>query len=537
MTRLTARFNMQGATLPLLVSQGGRSVIDVRGDLTFYPDVTTEGDVPKDRGIPSILYAHNVMPSAYGWQSVGYTEIVPFYSGLAGGEVFVNQQKVFGATIPTSMPESSGLKTYIAVTHLAAQTKFYYLTGANVWSPVLDSAGTPIVFAGLIDISVAHVNGYSYILIPHYNVGVLDISTGKFLVRTLASLTLDNIIGLLSISGYLLTYTKNSYAWSSTINVEDFLPSEVSGAGGGSIQEIDGDIVVGRTLTGGFILFTRSNAVAGLYTGNTAFPFELREMPSVGGVASDLQVSAEVSNGSYYAITGSGIQSLSFTAVKNALIPVSDFIFGRDFEDLDESTYFLTKYSLAADMIRAIQVIANRYIVVSYGAGIASTDYTHAIIVDVSQGRMGKLRIPHRKCFALQEQIIGTDVDARSSIGFLQATGAVKKLSFEVNRGETSGVLLYGKIQYVRSRMLELQEVLVDGVRDGGTFSISDLPSLLGDNYDLPANSGYYDSTMSSGTSKRYLFHTVAENHVIAMKGEFNIPTFVASFNLHGRLR
>ena len=76
---------MQQSMIPLLSEQAGRSAFADNGNLTHIPGIspTNNTHVPVDKGVPGVLYAHNVIPSTYGYQAVGYvTEIASL--GAAG---------------------------------------------------------------------------------------------------------------------------------------------------------------------------------------------------------------------------------------------------------------------------------------------------------------------------------------------------------------------------------------------------------------------------------------------------------------------
>src|SRR5690554_7840669 len=103
MAQIPVRMNTQGMAFPLLSQQSGRTVVNEQGDLTYVPGVTEDGDVPEDRGIPGVMYAHNVMPSSYGWQGIGYD--VEYVEPGGGVENFVQIRLVQGATISGNRPQ------------------------------------------------------------------------------------------------------------------------------------------------------------------------------------------------------------------------------------------------------------------------------------------------------------------------------------------------------------------------------------------------------------------------------------------------
>lgn len=75
MAQIPFRGNTQQMAFPLLSKLSSRTVIDQGIDQTYIQKVSAEESVPTDRGTPGAYYCHNIMPSTYGWQSVGYTKI------------------------------------------------------------------------------------------------------------------------------------------------------------------------------------------------------------------------------------------------------------------------------------------------------------------------------------------------------------------------------------------------------------------------------------------------------------------------------
>lgn len=529
MAQIPVRMNTQGMSFPLLSTQSGRTVIDGRGDLTYVPGVSADGDVPEDRGVPGVMYAHNVMPSTYGWQAVGYdTRVLAPASNL----IFRKEHLVQGATVSgEDKPQASGLRTYVAVaaSDSASDASLYYLDENDNWTPISNSPNFP----QHRKVSTAYVNGYTYILIPNVGIYVFDISAGELIERDLNGINVEAVEGVFASNGYLLLWTARRVVWSSVTDVEDFEPSTISGAGGGAIQEAAGAIVYCSSTQLGFFVYTDSNVVSGVFTANEDFPFEYKEVPSAGGIYSPYLASNEIAGGYHYAFTTSGIQRISHTGATTQLSNISDFIGGRVFEDFDDASNTLVQTILGHDMFRMIRVVSNRYLIVSYSA-TQDDFYSHAIVVDITQNRMGKLRIPHSSVFEYKSKNAGTSLDSRSTIAFLSPDGAISTVRFSLDCQETEGVLLLGKIQYVHQRVLQLQEVELENVCPEGNFVCIDLPSLDGRTFE-PTVNGYENPEDSNKSLKRYFFNNVAKSHSLLFKGTFELLTILVWFNMHGR--
>ena len=50
------------------------------------------------------------------------------------------------------------------------------------------------------------------------------------------------VVGITQSTGYMIAWTKNTVAWSSTIDPTDFVPDSLTGAGGGGVEEVKGAI-------------------------------------------------------------------------------------------------------------------------------------------------------------------------------------------------------------------------------------------------------------------------------------------------------
>jgi hypothetical protein len=529
MAQIPVRMNTQQMAFPLLSQQTGRTVINGQGDLTYVPGVSTDGDAPEDRGIPGVMYAHNVMPSTYGWQSIGF--VAEIAAPVANAE-FRQIEIVQGATVEVdALPKASSLRTYVAAVVIDAGTDsvLYYVDGTNNWVPISNSPSFPRQY----EISVAYVNGYTYISVPFTGLYVFDIDAGLLRTRALDGINISTVEGVFASNGYLLLWTSRRVVWSSVVDVEDFVPSDVSGAGGGAIQEASGAIVYCTSSQLGFMVFTDNNVVSGVYTANEDFPFEFKEIPSAGGIYSQKLVSDSAAAGYYYAYTTNGIQRLSTTNSRSMLTNVSDFIGGNLFEDFNDSTGSLEQRQITEQMARSITVIGNRYIIVSY-AETPGIMFTHAIVVDALQNRMGKLKTTHTDVFEYRSLAAGTSLDSRATIAFLDPSGECRRVDFDLNSQDANAVMLMGKIQFVHQRLLQLQELELENVNPNGNFSAVDYPSLDGKTFE-PVVQGYENPDDVGKTMKRYLFSNTAKSHSLLFKGSFELLSILVWFNVHGR--
>lgn len=529
MAQIPVRMNTQGMAFPLLSQQSGRTVVNGQGDLTYVPGITADGDVPEDRGIPGVMYAHNVMPSSYGWQGIGY-DVEYVEPGGEPGE-FLQIRLVQGATISGDRPQASSLRTYVARVVDGGDSKLWWINSSNNWAEI---SNTP-TFASNAEISTAYINGYTYICVPNTGIYVLDVSSGQLISRDFSGLDESTVEGIFSSAGYTLVWSSRRVLWSSSVDVEDFVPSDISGAGGGGVQEAEGAIVFCAPTALGFFVFTDSNIVSAVYTANEDFPFEFKETPSGGGVYSQKLVSRNTAAGYHYCFTTNGIQRISHTGANTVLTNISDFIGSGLFEDFNDQTLQLEQRAVQGEMPRSLSVVANRYVIVSYAETPGALEFSHAIIVDSIQNRMGKVKIPHTEALEFRSTAAGTSLDSRGTIAFLGANGRVSTIKFDLSCQNTDAVLILGKIQFVHQRFLQLQEIELENVCPAGNFSVVDYPSLDGKTFE-PIVQGFNNPEDEGKILKRVFFDNVAKSHTLMFRGSFELISILVWFNVHGRV-
>lgn len=534
MAQIPFRANTQSMAFPLLSELSGRTVIVPQQDQTFVPGLSPGSDqtqIPVDRGAPALYYCHNVMPSTYGWQSVGY-DIA--YEGIdwQGRPVtplnFKGAQLIQGGTISGDRPVSSNFKTYISIPAVGNNPAFMLNPVNKNWRVI---AGAPTTVS-TTRITVATVNGVSYIFFSGIGAYIYDNTTNSLINRPLTGLDVSKVLGIVSANGYLFAYTSDSVAWSSVVNVEDFVVSDVSGAGGGTLQEAKGTIVTASATVLGLIIYTTANAVSVIYSGNADFPWNFKSIPASGGISDPDLVSAEQTGGFQQVYTTNGLQQIGHNGARTVYPFITDFISGNLFEDFDLATNQLVTTRLTTDMEKGLAVVADRYIIMSYGAQLDQL-MTHAIVLDVAQNRMGKLKVAHSYCFELRSLDTATTETPRGSTAFLHSDGTIRVVNFNTDKEAPDSVMLMGKFQYVRQRMLELFSVELENIMAGVDFELQALPSLNGKNFSFTLD-GY---TLDENPNYRnFSFDgAVGTNITLLMKGRFNLNTVLLWFAPHGR--
>jgi hypothetical protein len=503
MAQITYRANLSAKSFPFLSQNWGRSVIVPQYDNTFSRQLASQEDTDKDVGLPQVYYCHNVMPQAQGFQSVGYTTL------QAGSVLSYPASDIF------IVRDSSGNAVYL----MKDTAGNIYRQSSGSWVFV-QNVGTQTV-------TTAYVAGITYIYVATVGCYKYDFSLNALTAVTLTGLSTATILGITYSAGYLIAWSSNSVAWSSTIDPTDFTPSLTTGAGGGSVESLRGTITCCVAHTLGFIVYSTDNAVAALFTSNAKYPFQFREIVASGGLSSAAQVSFDANSGNHYAYTTSGFQLVSTSQTQTILQEATDFIAGKLFEDYDESTDTFSVTVLTSTLLKQINLVADRYLVVSYGISAL----THAVVYDLTDKRWGKLKITHVKCFEYKLPAAGVTEIPRQSIAFLGLDGSIKSVDFSPASTNSSGVICLGKYQFQRARLIQLDEVNVENIQPSATFSAYALSAIDGKNQ-IKSSLGLL---ASSGLYRKYGSRAIGINVSLVFKGAFNLVSLVLAFNIHGK--
>ena len=146
---------------------------------------------------------------------------------------------------------------------------------------------------------------------------------------------------------------------------------------------------------------------------------------------------------------------------------------------------------------------------------------------------MGKIKVPHVKPMIYNPILIGTYLDTKGNIGFLQSNGRMVRVDLALGATTSSGVLLFGKVQAAHNTMLTLDETHIENVR--GTLSIQDHASLDGKTT-YAKRDGYAFAEDATKLLRRYFFDNTALSHSLLLKGNFEIVSLVLMFKMAGRL-
>lgn len=508
MSQITYRGNLSAKGFPFLSENQGRSIIVGQYDNAFNRQVVSAEDTDKDIGIPQIYYCHNVMPHPQGFQSIAYQNLL------------VGVQS--GFSLIFSIRDNNNNRAYLA-TDIAGN--FYIYNGSGNW--VLKQA---IPTAAGLQVSTAFVSGITYVYVQGYGCFYYDFGLGTFTSVTLTALNITGtnaIVGICPSAGYLIAWSTTTVYWSSTVDPTDFTPSLITGAGSGAVEGARGQINFCLPHLLGFIVYTLANAVAALFSGNSRFPFNFREIVASGGVSGQNLIALGADSGNHYTYTTSGFQLVSTSNSTTIYPELTDFIGGKLFEDFNDTTKTFSTVALTATMQKALNVIADRYLVVSYGI----SSLTHALVYDLVQKRYGKLKLNHVASFEYQLPSPIITEQPRQSLAFLQVDGSIQLVDFSVSNPASNGTMLLGKYQFVRPRFLTLDEINLENFRVGAVFALTNMYTLDGKNY------LYNTPTLvqSNGLYRKYQSRITGLNHSLLFQGAFEICSEVLVFHINGK--
>ncbi len=501
MAQFPYRIDLSQTDFPLLTQELGRSVLVS----SFKNSPTGEKD-----NSPQIYYSHNVIPTDRGLVSVGYEEVIPAVEGAEANNTFDDVRIIFG---------NAGNRVHLGIT--VDRHAFVLEQGDTIWT----HGGHPSVAPGTI-ITTGTVNGITYIHVKDAGTFIFNETTKVFDSVTFTGMPISNMIGISASSGYLIAFNEFEFAWSSTIDPTDFTPSATTGAGYGNVAGIDGVMIFIVPNSLGLLAYTEANVVALTYTGNKKYPFKARLVDNSKGAMSLDHIAYEANAADHFAHTKGGMQTVNSRLTTNILPEVTDFLSGKELEDFDEATSTFSITELTTTMKKKIKLIASRYLIISYGI----TSFTHALIYDISLKKLGKVKITHTDCF----EYLSNQLELpKESIAFLKSDGAIEIMKSSVPTSGRVGVLLIGKFQYSRDRMLDIHNVTVENIKTTDSFTFTDLVSLDGRNI-----SSSVSGTEISGTGYRsYNLRASGLNHSLLFVGSFNFSTIQCVFSQGGKVR
>lgn len=567
MAHQTIRTDISSVIFALTKELWGRSVIMPGQDENYERGMPFgDSDLGKEKGVSMACYMHNVMPTAEGYQSIGYM------TNITGDGVSTDFDRVF------PLLQSSPQNAHFLFSPSSGKNRIFDATVGPDWVSVSPLA--PGVVSDSTIVTTAYIQGETYIYYSGIGCYKYNQVTKALDAVVLGGLTASAIMGLTASFGYMIAFSATAVAWSNATVPTDFVPDLATGAGGGSVNDIKGNIICCVPVSGGFLVFCEKNVVAAKYTGNIRFPFIFKEIPGSGGVATFDQIAVGSNLGDIYAYTTSGMQSFSLQAVDNIYPEVSDFLAKQIFEDFDETTLAFTEQNISTPLYVKVAAVSDRFVVISYG--VAPPVLTHALIYDRILKRWGKLKITHRACFqwnapnlfgaitygqlgtigltygdlstitygALLTSVNTPEVPLKT-LCFLQEDGTVKLVDFDLSLDTAAGVFLLGKFQVVRTKFIAHQYTDIENpactklltlfpsgakvrVPSEDAFKLYVIPTIDGKTFLTPIRAKTITPLTLTSNVRRMAAWVKGLNYSLLMIGAFNLVSVTTDFTVAG---
>ena len=539
---------LNSAEFPFVSSFQGRTVVNPQMDNNVKTNQAFYGTQESaNYGIPQLLYCENVLPTGEGLQSVGYEELI---AGIPGATDFDQAITLRDEDENNFIFVPAGGKNYI------------YRGDTGVW------VSTNPISAESRAVSRAYVNGRTFICYSGLGIYEYNSSTGVFGKLTLTGLADADITSIGSSNNYLIAATKITVFWSSLIDQTDFVPSILTGAGFSIPQDVKAEITAVIGTAGGFIIYTAKNAVAAVYTNNIRAPFSFREISNAGGVPSYEQVTSESTSGPQFVWSTGGLQKVVPQGAEDVSAKANDFLAGGRWEYWDAVAKRLVKQAGGGvEFGVKVAYIASRFLVISYS--VDTTDsYQYALVFDTGLNRWGKLKITHTDCFAFPYPNVGADpayedlaatsyealgdatyegltiggirsrTPSKRTLAFLQSDGTVQLTLMTYDKDVAQqGVAIFGKFQLVRSQVMTLQALELEGGystvdTEEPLITVTALASLDGKNLDVTEQLQLLDSSedYQEYGSKRLTGKSVS----VAIEGTFALSTYMLEVTADG---
>ncbi len=506
MADTTYRGNLSASSIPVDPLSAGRTVIMKGYDNAYAPNLASRADADKDIGIPQIIYGANILPTEQGWRSVNFRKSVETCPG----------------TPYTAFPVRSTTSTSTLI-HTEEGDLYRLDVNATPQFQYVDSIDG--------EVSYAVVQGTTYLYFKNIGAYTYDPDTNILTPVTLTGLDPLAILGIVGVGGYLLAWSADAIAWSSLFDPTDFIPSLDTGAGGGAVEGARGAITVCTAISLGILVFTENNCVSAQLSNNATFPFNFKEISGSAGVTSIQQVTVDGNLAVAYAYTTDGFQKISPNGAQTIWTDLAD---NADVTPVwDENSALIEGYGTARGISGARVVsVSNRYICISVAK---DTSYRDVWVFDTALQRWGRIVKQHYDVFESADHKIAL-IDSDGRIVICENTNA-PATGYYVE--PDAGVIVLGKFQYSRNRLLQLQRIEIDNL-----YPINQVDNITGvviaveypEVFVLSAldgKSGSWASTYRNSQSE-YLYSSVGINHSIMIKGNFYLNSIVLTFNNHG---
>jgi hypothetical protein len=542
----TQKFKLatNNAEFPFTYGRAGRSVVQPGLDVAPRTSVQFVGTPESfDYNLVKMIYCENVLPIAEGVQSVATQEDFPAYVGpVTDFDQFVTLRD-------------------------SKERNFMFSPGRGknyVLSNTLGTWGSYNSFswgASKTIVSRAYVNGRTFIcyeadrIIEWDPVGLVF---NTIVLTFPPGFSITDIRGICGASNYLLLFTDTTILWSSLLDVTNF--NDAIGKSGKQIPiDLKGQITALVPISGGFIIYTNRNAVAAFFTNSADTPFSYREVQGSGGVSTYEQVTGDANQAEHFTYGSSGLQQLNLQNAVSVFPDCADFLSSKEYASWNTVTGTIDETALTGTLDVKLQLLANRYLVISYGK--INGQFTFALVFDTVLRRWGKIRVNHvdvsvlpgtvlnllgyriyeltapisSYTVAIQDlrQQFGDIVPLRAGFAFLQNTGAIRNLLADPTAAVGEGVVIFGHVQIVRSRAVTFQGAQFDGLFATPLPKVRLWGSLPNDGYTRD-QIDTVTNVLNKPKTQRYTGRKTYENFDIVVEGKFQLTTGLVETTVHG---
>lgn len=545
MAHQTIRCNLASVVFPFTLPLWGRSIITPQFDENYERQLVSSADIGKDKGVPMACYLHNCMPTTEGYQAIGYNT----------NSIGVNGETLFDRIFQLIQITPNDARFLFSP---ASGKNYIYDATLGGWFQI--SPFAPGVVGPTTAVSVAYLQGQTYIYYEGIGCYVYDQVVKVLTLTALSGLTASAVNGITTSFGYMIAWNNTQVVWGNASVPTDFVPSLITGAGGGPVNDIKGNIKYCIPVSGGFLVFCEKNIVAAKYTGNIRFPFAFKEIANSGGITSQDQITVGGNNSEVFAYTTNGLQQVTLSSCTNVFPDCSDFLAKRVYEDFNDSTLTWTETNLVNPLYIKLTFVATRFLVISYG--INSGIYTYAIIYDSALKRWGKLKVTHVAAFqwnvpnlfgaityddlfdsgltyddllTTTYDDLNTSVDTQEfplqTLSFLQQDGTVLTVNFDLSEDNALGVLLLGKFQFQRNKFITHQYSEIENVSSDAAFAMYVVTTLDGKTLLPPVASTLL---LIGDEVRKYGCLVTGKNYSLLFQGQFNLTSVLTDFTLNG---
>jgi hypothetical protein len=537
MSQVIFRVNLQNQSFPLLSGLMGRSVVIPNQDMT--EKSKTQSNVQDGNqylATPQIMYAENVMPTAQGYKSTGFTIVV----NPPIGAPVSSMEYVF------SVRDIEERKALIGFHYASGNLHVFILTAVTgVWTYI-----TSIALSTFVSITAANADGIPYFCVAGKGIYTVDLVALTFTAATLtypALTTAASFYAICSSNNYLLLADKYTVYWSSATDSTDFTASLITGSGSGTPNDLAGDIITLSALNNGFVVYSSSNIILSSYSGNSQYPWIFRNANNGAGIYEADNVTTGTDLGTHYAWTSAGLLKITAQGCETIFPEITDYISSGMYET---SNWVGTPLGYPVLVNRGtagrvkIVYIGSRYLCISYSDAVTPNEYIHSLVYDFALKRWGKFNITHVSVFEPDLNLVSPGVVtnaaaiSKHTICVMNSVGRIFYVDFASTNGTQASRLIFGRFQLTRTSLLSLLQTEVEARLPGNTAGIG-----LTARSSLDGKDAYLATKLTSKETSEtesfqvYTFpsRVTGKNHLLDVTGMFELVSVVVTCKNQGR--